>query len=771
MNKAHTQADRALGGLSRGGARVARWLLLSSLGRAVFLAIIVAFAYKSGIHQSARVAHKAPLQFNDAIFQALSTDLPPPGFLSRSDKHRKLLAPRFVSTGKPIPTNKWWANLIAFSKDKQVQSVWTNPYSVRPSIAFAPYGLHLNYPSSSRVYGGRSGNKQAINYYFHGLHHKFTFSAREFTEPPSLRVFDWDDVGVKIRMHVGDESRNIQSSLVSGMAYVSAQYTDLTLLLVSINAITHINGKEAVHGMEVRGDRFVVELYSGQKWVLYLSSEITLQLESVTELQALGTFTGIARIAYVVNDESLVAYDQYRQCVVNGGDVHADDDEDTYTFEWKTSGDCGSGLLQFAQTHHMETLGEDSAIALEGVETYSTTRGKLQALVTSTQPPVWRLYDPLEMSADFYPEHRMSDEVAAKIKISEVLLDEIYANWKLTPTGSYYFNGKLAQKYASLCLMAHDDVTVPEKDRARVRRDCIDKLEDFVTPLMNNKMRYPLVYDTVYGGVISSEGLDWNNVYDADFGNTMYNDHHYHYGYWIMTAAIINLLDPTWQHLTQFNHMINLLVRDVANPSTDDPYFPKFRNFDWYRGHSYSHGITTAADGKDEESTSEDINFHFALMLYGRATNNSQVERIGRLMLKLNARAVRTYFLLTDDSKVHPPDFTPNKVTGILFDNKVDYTTWFSKAKYCIHGIQMLPVSTITPFVRTKQFVQEEWDQVLSKERIVLKDDFANAWLSILYTNYAAVNKEVAMEKLQHTNLDDGLSRAWALYMAATQPE
>jgi endo-1,3(4)-beta-glucanase len=213
--------------------------------------------------------------------------------------------------------------------------------------------------------------------------------------------------------------------------------------------------------------------------------------------------------------------------------------------------------------------------------------------------------------------------------------------------------------------------------------------------------------------------------------------------------------------------MTRLLLRDVATPNSGDPFFPKFRHFDWFRGHSYSHGVTAFADGKDQESSSEDVNFAYALFLYGTATKNARMATIGKLMTKLNARAIQTYFLMEDQNQVHPPSYRPNKVTGIFFDNKADYATWFSAEKYCIHGIQMIPITPVTEFVRTKQFVQEEWDAVLAKEKIVTSQDTGNPWLSLLYANYARVNRGTALSVLQQCAVDDGLTRSWALYMAA----
>jgi endo-1,3(4)-beta-glucanase len=50
------------------------------------------------------------------------------------------------------------------------------------------------------------------------------------------------------------------------------------------------------------------------------------------------------------------------------------------------------------------------------------------------------------------------------------------------------------------------------------------------------------------------------------------------------------------------------LIRDIANPSSSDTYFPVTRHKDWFIGHSWAQGFSQIADGKDQESSSEAIN-------------------------------------------------------------------------------------------------------------------------------------------------------------------
>lgn len=91
--------------------------------------------------------------------------------------------------------------------------------------------------------------------------------------------------------------------------------------------------------------------------------------------------------------------------------------------------------------------------------------------------------------------------------------------------------------------------------------------------------------------------------------------------YFIYTAAVITflerLLNNSTAWVTAHRAWVNSLVRDVANPSAEDTHFPVSRAFDWWCGHSWAKGLFESADGKDQESSSEDYNFSYALSLWG----------------------------------------------------------------------------------------------------------------------------------------------------------
>lgn len=86
--------------------------------------------------------------------------------------------------------------------------------------------------------------------------------------------------------------------------------------------------------------------------------------------------------------------------------------------------------------------------------------------------------------------------------------------------------------------------------------------------------------------MLSEIGVNRQNQELADFGNSYYNDHHYHWGYFIQAGAIIAHLDPSY--LPKMRDWVEGLIRDASNPSSLDTSFPQFRYFDWFSGHSWS---------------------------------------------------------------------------------------------------------------------------------------------------------------------------------------
>src|SRR5258706_15741240 len=81
-----------------------------------------------------------------------------------------------------------------------------------------------------------------------------------------------------------------------------------------------------------------------------------------------------------------------------------------------------------------------------------------------------------------------------------------------------------------------------------------------------------------------------------------------------------------------------------------------------------------------------------------------------------------------------------------LFENKCDHATYFGMDPRFIQGIHMIPVSPISPYIRSASFIREEWRQnfeATTKDRAfaLLKGLGGNrtgddGWKGILWRNW-----------------------------------
>ena len=166
-------------------------------------------------------------------------------------------------------------------------------------------------------------------------------------------------------------------------------------------------------------------------------------------------------------------------------------------------------------------------------------------------------------------------------------------------------------------------------------------------------------------------------MYDSncDFGNGWYNDHHFHYGYHVYTAAVIANAEPSWTET--WNDRVLHMISDFADPTRSSKFYPFLRTKDWFDGHAWASGLFSFVDGRNQESTSESVNGWYAVYLYGLSTGNARLRDIGRLALALEIRASWRYWQMTSSESVFPTPFSDNKVVGIEWSIKVrDYVAF-----------------------------------------------------------------------------------------------
>ena len=242
---------------------------------------------------------------------------------------------------------------------------------------------------------------------------------------------------------------------------------------------------------------------------------------------------------------------------------------------------------------------------------------------------------------------------------------------------------------------------------------------------LKNAAEHALYYDPRWGTLIPSNE-------DGFAADSLLNDHHYHYGYYIKIATEIARWekahpdDPDNQHWAEdYAPMIRLLIRDIANTSRAgsgaDPDFPFLRHFSPYAGHSWASGSSRGNQGGQQESTPEAIQAWGALLLWAQLNypehpDNMDLERWAAYQFASEAKAAELYwFGHTSDaafrpylsfrqyaasSTLVPQRYVPSMVSQVN-QNEMTFQTDFGNPPLLKHGIQWLPLTGTSLYLGT----------------------------------------------------------------------
>jgi endo-1,3(4)-beta-glucanase len=320
-----------------------------------------------------------------------------------------------------------------------------------------------------------------------------------------------------------------------------------------------------------------------------------------------------------------------------------------------------------------------------------------------------------------------------------------------------YFGGK------ELALLGRQALIADELGETALAETYRASLATAFEPWLDTGAASRLVYDQTWGGVVSRDGI---SDAGAAFGAGYYNDHHFHYGYFIYAAAALIKEDPEW--LDEGGDALLHLVRNIANPTTEDPAYTYLRNKDWFVGHSWASGLFEFGDSRNQESTSEAVNAWYAVYLYGLATDNHQLRDLGRLLLATELRSTWRYWQITSDSDIYPSPFADNKVVGVLWGTKVEYTTFFGANVEYIHGIQMLPFTPISELLLRPEWIEEEYPVLATA---LASPELGDGWRGFIVMAHGILDPDEAWgEALTLSEYDNGNSHTNTLYWLSTRP-
>lgn len=707
------------------------------------------------------------------VFVAIAIDAPPAQIQSRSDHPVAQLG--ITNQTNPVETNKFYANLFLGG---QSNAAWTHPYSVSWSKGTGnalSWGLAVSHIERSQL-AWASGDPPEYFANPIGLQ-SIIFSAAELGSSTTLTTDTLEAFSANVNLVPSRGADPLISfPLVQGMGFVTGLYNGATPYVESgifFRTLTYVGQVNYVTY------KYRIVLEDSTNWLLYATPTGSLgappfTLQNSTLIKGPANFYGTIQVAKnPANTSGEASYDasagSYAITATISGSI--DNGSGSYTLAWTKGGIQNQTLIMFGLPHHVESFDSTTSGGLTDIELETTTKGMAKAVgrdqftMVESNLPSDIGFAPWVPGTNGAPGSQGNTLPSAAISaINSAGAVELNEDMNAqTNLNSMYYSGKALAKFAGIIYTVND-----LGSNSALAAAGLTKLKDSFNVFVNNTQPYPLVYDTVWKGAVSS-GTYIAGDSGIDFGNTYYNDHHFHYGYFVWAAAVIGYLDPAWLTEGTNKAWVNMLVRDYANPSTKDPYFPFSRSFDWYHGHSWAKGLFESSDGKDEESSSEDAFSSYAIKMWGKVTGDPNMEARGNLQLAVHARSLQNYFLLESTNTVQPAKFIPNKVTGILFENKVDHTTYFGTNIEYIQGIHMIPLNPSSAYTRTSSFVKEEWNTHFANG---VADSVQGGWKGILYANLAIIDPVTsynffANENFKSSFLDGGASRTWYLAYAA----
>ncbi|KAK6129093.1 hypothetical protein DH2020_037166 [Rehmannia glutinosa] len=488
---------------------------------------------------------------------------------------------------------------------------------------------------------------------------------------------------------------------------------------------------------------FIYQLNNNQTWLLYASSPINLS-HDINRITS-SVFSGVIRIAALPNAEPKfeAVLDRFSSCYAVSGDAVF---TKPFCLEYKWDKRGWGDLLMLAHPLHLKLLSDtDCSISVIEDFKYNSIDGELVGVVGDS----WVLKsDPVSVtwhSIKGIQEECYSEIIEALIKDVEALDSSAIS------TSSSYFYAKLIARAARLALIA-EEVCYPDVIPA-IRKF----LKDTIEPWMEGTFgANGFMYDAKWGGIVTKQGsLDSG----ADFGFGVYNDHHYHLGYFIYGISVLAKIDAAWGR--KYRPQAYSLMADYMNLSKRaNSNYTRLRCFDLWKLHSWAGGLTEFADGRNQESTSEAVNAYYSAALMGLAYGDSHLVSIGSTISAFEIQAAQTWWHVKEDDNLYPEEFTrENRVVGVLWANKRDGGLWFAPPDWreCRLGIQLLPLLPISEALFSDvRFVRQLVTWTLPA---LAREGVGEGWKGFTYALQGVYDKEGALDNIRKLNgYDDGNS-------------
>ena len=565
--------------------------------------------------------------------------------------------------GRPLPSNDWWTYALV--------NPWTGKLWAYPALVWADAtGISIAKPSYWEPTGCEMkwNDPLTITTLAFSPDSLIASSPHRPFSPQSALISHWSDYMIAFVLQ--DGSAEVRVTLMQGSPLVWLEFTNAepTITNPDPNALTvfqHTAGNTTTLAVAVLTDNLTTE-----------------------DLQP---------YAFRIPRNTQITYDYLSQQSFLRTQFHI-----SYQDIVPTN---ANGIWQGFLPHHYYNTHTDIAFA---PATYATPRGEM------------RLAQGNDFTID-YPVHGMLPFFPIPYDTLQgydpALMRTLCAEYALA--GSFgadtYWGGKGLTQMAHYMTTAYQlgDTATFELAKSRLRATLID----WYTYTVGEDQYYFAYYDR-WGALVG---------FDPSYDSDTFNDHHFHYGYFVYASALLCMFDDDFRQ--QYGPMARLVALDYANPyrstsaqqssifkRSDLPTsaqrstsFPSFRTFNPYLGHSFAGGMGNEGNGNGQESSSESMQGWGGVWMLGAALGDEDLMEAGIYGYTLEARGTAEYWFDRGRRNIDYTKYLHPYCCNLTMQG-VGWWTWFSGDPVWMHSIQWLPISPILQNYLTEDRAFARWD-------------------------------------------------------------
>lgn len=634
------------------------------------------------------------------------------------------LTENYRETVGTVPTNDW-ASSVVF--DQYSESLYAHPLAFRA----ASNGMQMASPAVSEATSPIDGEPM-VESLLNDDTVELVVGGSGFTAKDA-KVDVATDWTYEIVMENSAGTSLMRATLAKGTPYAYYQFDNVTPTIslgagaTNLSVYKNTTGSNMI-GISVKNNKdgkthyYLVAAPSGTTWT-NAGGKLTANLPSDKNYMSVAILPDNT-------DDAFELYSRYAFNFITDTKV-----------EWEYLQNASKVATRYnVETTNMETgaVGGDTIMALYPHQwrysdsdytryTYDTIRGTMKTVVGSsyiTEMTYSGIVTGLPCTTDEDQLGRIKDQLGYLYDYRSNLGDP---KWICNLEGQYggydtYWIGKNLNTMSDAIILA--DQFSDDASFAEMRDNMVAGIENYVefwfdpyqAYINGNMVDDYFYYDQEYGTLIG---------YPASYSSDKeLNDHHFHYGYWIKTAAVLAMQDPEWAQ--EWGGMVYEMISDIANTNRDGSSYnenspakyPFLRNFDIYEGHSWASGVANyeydkdgnivdpkggLAGGNNQESSSEAVNAWASLIMWGDVMQDTRIRDLGIYLYTTEIAAIEDYYFdvhdeIFTDSYEDRDNFDIQTVTR-LFGGRYDHTAWWTENSIEVSTILMLPISGATMYL------------------------------------------------------------------------